>query len=88
MVEIEKFAPSGLLVDDRDQRNLALYAALLDADDAGLDWRDVAVSILKLDITSNDAEACWRSYLERARWIVGDGLAQAIVALGSQNRQI
>lgn len=87
MAEIEKFAPSGSLVDDRDQRNLALYAALLDADDAGLDWKDVATSILKLDITSHDAEACWRSYLERARWIVGDGLAEALSAFGSQNRQ-
>lgn len=82
MAEIEKFAPSGSLVGDRDQRNLALYATLLDADNAGLDWKDVAASILKIDITSSDAEACWRSYLERARWIVGDGLAQAMSAFG------
>jgi len=63
-----------------DRSNLALYAALLEAAEAGDDWRDSATSLMLLDVTDPDAEACWRSHLERARWIIGEGLESAIVA--------
>ena len=84
MNAVEPLAPSGDAVD-YDRRNLALYAALLEADDDGLDWRDAAVSVLHLDVTRYDAEQCWRSHLERARWIVGEGLGTAITAF---NRRV
>lgn len=77
---IEQRAPSGGEVLDYDRRNLALYAALLEAVDAGHDWRDSATSLMLLDVTDPDAEACWRSHVERARWIIGEGLESAIVA--------
>lgn len=80
MCGIERQAPSGKKVVDYDRRNLALYAALLEADYAGTDWRDAAVSLMHLDLAEKDTEACWRSHLERARWIVGDGLSTALVA--------
>ena len=83
---IEALAPSGDEVVDYDRRNLALYAALLEADDAGRDWRDAATSLMHLDVTHTDAEMCWRSHLDRARWIVGEGLASAIVAFGAPNQ--
>lgn len=79
---IEWLAPSGKEVVDYDRRNLALYAALLEADDVGRDWREAAVDLMRLDVTDADAEACWRSHLDRARWIVGEGLAGAVVAFG------
>ena len=79
---IGKNAPTGVEVIDYDRRNLALYAALLEADGAGRDWREAASSLMHLDLADGDAEACWRSHLERARWIVGEGLANAIVAFG------
>ena len=77
---IEQCAPSGDEVVAYDRQNLALYAALLEADDLGQDWRDSASSLMDLDVTDQDSEACWRSHLERARWIIGDGMASAIVA--------
>lgn len=87
MAGIEKQAPDGTEVVDYDRWNLALYAALLDADDAGGDWREAAASLMKLDVTHEDAEACWRSHLERARWIVGEGLATALIAFNSRVAQ-
>lgn len=61
-----------------DRRHLALYAALIDAHDAGTDWREVASDLMLIDPDQDGAELCWRSHLERARWIVGDGLEQSI----------
>ena len=80
MVRINERAPNGRTVSEYDRWHLPLYAALLDAADTGQDWRDAASIILGLDASDAGAEACWRSHLERARWIVGEGLAQAIEA--------
>ena len=76
-------APTGQAVA-YDREHLALYAALLQADDAGRDWREAASSLMHLDPAAKDAEACWRSHLERARWIVGEGLAQALVVFNGR----
>lgn len=85
MNAVEPLAPNGDAVVEYDRRSLALYAALLEADDEGRDWQDAAASVLRLDITRCDAEQCWRSHLERARWIVGEGLGTAIAAF---NRRV
>lgn len=77
---ISKCAPSSDQVVEYDRRNLALYAALIEADDSGRDWREVACSIMRLDLEQPDAEACWRSHLERARWIISDGMEAAVTA--------
>lgn len=81
---IKALAPAGDEVVDYDRKNLALYAALLEADDAGRDWRDAAASLMQIDVTRDDAQACWRSHLDRARWIVGEGLATALVAFNTR----
>ncbi len=85
---IERRAPDGDMVIDYDRRHLALYAALLEADDAGGAWQDAAASLMRIDVTEHDAEACWRSHLERARWIVGDGLGIAIDAFNQRRPEI
>ena len=77
---VDRRAPTGNAVVDYDRRHLALYAALLEADDAGRDWQDAAISLMQLDVTEGNAEACWHSHLERARWLVGDGLGIALEA--------
>lgn len=66
-----------------DQSNLALYAALLDADAASKSWREIVSTLMQLDPDHDGVERCWRSHLERARWIIGDGLAGAIEAFGT-----
>jgi hypothetical protein len=85
---VERLAPTGNTVVDYDRRHLALYAALLEADDAGHAWQDAATSLLQIDVTERGAEACWCSHLERARWIVGDGLGVAIDAFNARRSEI
>ena len=81
-------APTKKVVLDYDRRHLLIYAELLDAADAGIDWQAGSLAILGLDPTSDaeQARSCWESHLARARWITGEGLARATVAFGSQAR--
>lgn len=88
MIAVESRAPGGDTVVDYDRRQLALYAALLEADDARSDWQSAAASLMRLDVADGDAEACWRSHVERARWIVGAGLATALVAFNARRSPI
>ena len=85
MAAIERIAPSDRMALEYDRQHLALYAALLDAADMGLDWREAATALMGIDVHEADAQTCWQSHLERARWIVGEGLASAIVAFGRQD---
>ena len=85
---IAPLAPIGTDVVAYDRTHLSLYAALIDADDAGEDWRTAAISLMQLDLADNSAEACWRSHLERARWIIGAGLENALVAFGARKDTI
>ena len=70
-----------------DRHQLPLYAALLDADDAGQTWEEVAMTLMRINLADTGAEACWRSHLERARWIVGEGLASALSSFSSRPGQ-
>ncbi|MGD9712868.1 MAG: hypothetical protein AB7V46_12465 [Thermomicrobiales bacterium] len=79
---VESLAPFETVAVDYDRRHLALYAALLDAADAGQDWREAATGLMGIDADGPDAMACWQSHLDRARWIVGEGLASAIEVFG------
>jgi hypothetical protein len=81
-----KRAPAGN-VGEYDRRNLGIYAELVDASDHDVDWRRAAVDILELTLDDEDeALACWRSHLERARWITSEGLAEAILVLGGRRQ--
>lgn len=80
MKAVDPLAPSGDAVVDYDRCQLALYAALLEAADAGLDWKEAAANVMGIDVDSVDAEACWRSHFDRARWIVEEGLGLAVDA--------
>ncbi|AMK18901.1 hypothetical protein [Sphingobium sp. MI1205] len=76
-------APTGSVVS-YDRSHLSLYAALLDAEKAGLDWTDAARTLMGINPAAVGAEECWTSHLERARWIVRDGLGNAILAFGQR----
>lgn len=75
-------APAHDAATEYDRANLALYAALLDAADAEQDWTIAASDLMGIDITDSGAEACWRSHLDRARWIVEEGLGSALETFG------
>lgn len=81
---IESLAPASDEVVEYDRQNLALYAALLEADDTGECWEVAATSLMHLDLDCPKTEPCWRSHLERARWIVGAGLESAVRAFGAR----
>ena len=81
---IDAHAPVGETVTVYDQRQLALYAALLDADAAGQPWQEAARDLMGLDNDDPSTEACWRSHLDRARWIIGEGLGSAVIAFGAR----
>jgi hypothetical protein len=76
-----RIAPCGN-PQEYDRRHLALYAALLDAESSGQFWQDVVATVMQLNPNDEGAQRCWESHLERARWIVGDGLAYAVEAFG------
>ncbi len=82
MIVVDRLAPTSETALDYDCEHLALYAALLDADDTGQDWQDAAATLLQIDPADPYAEDCWRSHVERARWIIGEGLAVAVMAFG------
>lgn len=85
---LDPVAPSIEGILDYDRRHLFTYAELLDAADAGIDWQAGSLAILGVDPDADGEQArcCWESHLARARWIVGDGLAEAIEAFGSLPR--
>lgn len=84
---IRREAPSGDVVL-YDRQHLLIYAELVDADDAGVDWRDGSLEILGIDPSANPdlAQCAWTSHLARARWIIGDGLHAASDAFGVMPR--
>lgn len=82
-VTLQALAPHGNEVVTYDRLNLALYASLLDAADQGREWLEVAANVMQIDVAAPGAEACWRSHVDRARWIVGEGLAGAIIAFAA-----
>ncbi len=80
-IPLERSAPGGSATK-YDRAHLALYAALLDADAAGVGWAEAAATLLNLDPNHKDSERCWQSHLDRARWITGPGLAEAVERFG------
>lgn len=82
MGDILDLAPSGETVTAYDLQQIALYAALIDAADAEVVWQDAAADIMRIDPEDAGAKACWNSHLERARWIIGPGLAEAVTTFG------
>ncbi|WP_240621421.1 DNA -binding domain-containing protein [Caulobacter zeae] len=58
-----------------DQEHLAVYLRLLDADQAGADWREAARLVLGrcAEDDPGAARACWESHLRRARWMTEVG---------------
>jgi hypothetical protein len=83
MAILDTTAPTGGATH-YDRSHLMIYAELLDADRRGITWEDGAFGILGIDAIADPeaARLCWESHLERARWIVGEGLASAVEAFG------
>lgn len=62
-------------VNAYDEAHLATYLRLLDADEEGVDWREVVEIVFGLDATSDPerAKRVHDSHLARARWMTENG---------------
>lgn len=63
-----------------DERHLADYLRLLDADADGADWREAAALIFGIDVNAEPARArsMHESHLARARWMTEIGYAHLL----------
>jgi hypothetical protein len=88
MGKLREFAPEGE-ISAYDQRNLLIYAELLDAEASELSWETGVVAILGFVVPFDRevAQRCWDTHLARARWIVGEGFAGAIDAFGPRSKR-
>lgn len=64
-------APQGEPLTDYDRDHVALYLRLLDAEEAGADWREVAKLLFNVDpaVDRAGAELMHATHLARARWL-------------------
>ena len=67
--------PEGLRITPYDERHLATYLRLLDADAEGADWREVVSVLFGLDADRDPerAKTVHDSHLARARWMSETG---------------
>lgn len=58
-----------------DERHLITYLRLLDAQNEGADWREVARIVLHRDAGDEPdrTRRCWEAHLRRANWMVKHG---------------
>ena len=75
MPAFEDRPPDGLRVTAYDERHLATYIRLLDADAEGADWQEVVAVLFGLDADQEPerARAVHDSHLARARWMTRIG---------------
>ncbi len=68
-------APEATTLTDYDRAHLGAYLRLLDADEAGADWREVVELVFGIDPEREPqrGRAMHLSHLERARWISRQG---------------
>lgn len=69
-----------------DHLHHVTYLRLLDAEEAGADWREVARIVLGRDpaIDRDGARRCWDSHMARARWMRDIGYRQLLTIPGGK----
>ncbi|MFT8680416.1 DNA -binding domain-containing protein [Gluconacetobacter sp.] len=79
-------APDCPLLTAYDHLHHATYLRLLDAEEAGADWHEVARIVLGRDpaADSDGARRCWDSHMARARWMRDTGHRQLLTIPGGK----
>ena len=74
--DLERVMPDGQITE-YDRAHFLTYARILDAVRFGQAWQDATREILGIDVTGDEVSAyrIWGAHIDRAEWIVGDGLA-------------
>jgi hypothetical protein len=73
--DVADTAPTEPMLTDYDRQHFVTYLRLLDADDEGADWREVARIVLHIDPDREPARArmAFDSHLARAKWMTEHG---------------
>jgi len=73
--DIANEAPDASVLTGYDERHLVTYLRLLNAENDGADWTDVARIVLHLDPDHEPERArrAWETHLARARWMTEHG---------------
>jgi hypothetical protein len=73
--DVADTAPTDSTLTDYDRQHFVTYLRLLDADDEGADWREVARIVLHIDPDREPARArtAFDSHLARAKWMTEHG---------------
>jgi len=73
--DVEDIAPDSPTLTEYDERHMAIYLLLLDAEAEGDSWRDVANVVLNIDPIAEPKRArkAWETHLARARWMTTTG---------------
>jgi hypothetical protein len=73
--DVADTAPTDSTLTDYDRQHFLTYLRLLDADDEGADWREVARIVLHIDPDREPARArtAFDSHLARAKWMTEHG---------------
>jgi Uncharacterized conserved protein (DUF2285) len=68
-------APVSAALTEYDEEHLVTYLRLLDADDEGADWWEVAQIVLHIDAAREPVRTrrAWESHLARAKWMTTHG---------------
>lgn len=68
-------APTEPVLTGYDELHLVTYLRLLDADEEGARWQEVAKIVLKIDPKKEPSRAkrAWESHLSRAKWMTESG---------------
>jgi hypothetical protein len=64
-----------------DEQHFVTYLRLLDADDEGADWREVARIVLHRNPAAEPdrTRRCWEEHLRRAKWMTESGYRQLLL---------
>lgn len=78
--QFEESAPAVSQLTAYDESHLVGYLRLLDADDAGTDWRESTALIFGVDVAADQQRArrMYDSHLARARWMTEVGYAHLL----------
>jgi hypothetical protein len=73
--DVADLAPTAPVLTGYDEEHLITYLRLLDADNAGAAWQEVARIVLHRDpLREPDrAHRAWATHLARARWMTEHG---------------
>ena len=73
--DVADVAPNEPALTDYDEQHVVTYLRLLQAEDEGADWREVARIVLHIDSEREPdrARTAYQSHLARAKWVTEQG---------------